>query len=115
EGDYLTQWAATQEALAVAYAELPTGDRAVNLSNAITCYEAALGVHTEADFPIEWATTQSNLALALVELAEHTGAASWAKRAADCFTAAARGFTACGLLDEAQEMRRLAKELRAML
>ena len=40
--------------------------------------------------------------------------ASLATRAADCFEAAERGFTASGLLEEAEEMRRYAAEARDM-
>ena len=44
-------WARTQNNLGIAYANLPTGDRATNLRRAIACYEAALRVWTEARFP----------------------------------------------------------------
>ncbi len=114
EGEYLTQWATTQDALGAAYAELPSGDRAANLRKAITCYEAALGVHTEAASPVEWSGTQANLALALEQLADLTDDVSLAGRAADCFTAAQRGFTASGLLEQAEQMRRCADEARKM-
>jgi hypothetical protein len=53
----------TQTNLALAYANLSTGDRGTNLNQTITCYEAALRVYTERDFPVQWATTHQNLAL----------------------------------------------------
>lgn len=43
---------------------LPTGDRAANLAKAISCYEAALRVYTEADFPQNCREVVDNLAQA---------------------------------------------------
>jgi hypothetical protein len=50
-------WAATQCNLGVAYYNLPTGDRAKNLQQAIECLNAALRVRTEKEFPQDWAKT----------------------------------------------------------
>ena len=38
-----------------AYADLPVGDRAANLTKAIACYQDALRVHTETDYSADWA------------------------------------------------------------
>ncbi len=56
------QWeAAFNNTLGIAYRNLPTGDRAKNIQQAIACHQAVLRVHTEDGFPQEWAVTQTNL------------------------------------------------------
>ena len=61
-------WGSVQNNLGLAYASLPTGDRTANLKSAITAYEAALQVVTEADHPQEWAMGQNNLGAAFAQL-----------------------------------------------
>ena len=39
-----------------------------NVQQAISCYEAALRVHTERDFPQDWALAQTNLGIAWLDL-----------------------------------------------
>jgi hypothetical protein len=48
------EWARGQNILGKLLIDLPTGDRAKNLRQAIACFEAALRVYSEADFPQEW-------------------------------------------------------------
>jgi hypothetical protein len=54
-------WAATQHNLGLAWSELPTGDRAGNLTQAIAAYQAALTVRTRVAAPADWAATQNRL------------------------------------------------------
>jgi len=54
--------------LGVELFEATLGNRTLNLRRAIACYEAALRVHTEADFPSDWAGTQGNLGNAYNDL-----------------------------------------------
>jgi tetratricopeptide (TPR) repeat protein len=53
--------------LGIAYAELPIGDHAENLDQAIGGYQKALQVFAEDKFPVEWATTQNNLGTAYAD------------------------------------------------
>ncbi len=85
-------WARSQHSLGFAYAELPTGDRAENLANAIGCYQAALQVRTEHDFPDDWATTQNNLGIAYGNLPTGDRAENLANATA-CYQAALRVWT----------------------
>ncbi|MCC5900139.1 MAG: CHAT domain-containing protein, partial [Phormidium sp. BM_Day4_Bin.17] len=80
-------WAETQNNLGNAYKNLPTGDRARNLQQAITCYNAALSVRTRETTPLEWATTQNNLGNAYREMSTGDRAANL-KKAITCYNAA---------------------------
>ena len=53
--------------------ELPTGDRAANLKQAIACYEQALRVFTPEAAPFDYATAQNNLGAAYRQLPMGTG------------------------------------------
>lgn len=61
-------YAAIQYNLGNAYRELPTGDRASNLTQAIACYQQALRFRTADTTPLDYATTQNNLGNAYSEL-----------------------------------------------
>jgi len=76
----------------LAYANLPSGDRAANLRQAIDCCETALRAFTEADFPVEWAITQHNLGHAYSAVPTGDRAAN-VQRAIECYEAAMRVFT----------------------
>jgi tetratricopeptide (TPR) repeat protein len=115
EAAFPADWAMTQNNLGAAYAQLPSGDRAANLAKAIACCEAALRVHTEADFPADWAYCQDTLGGALEKLFADTHNKSMLLRAITCFEAAMRVYAACGLADEAEDMRKRADEARKML
>jgi tetratricopeptide (TPR) repeat protein len=114
EADFPVEWARTQNNLGLAYAQLPTGDRDENLRTAIGYYENALRVYTEADFPVEWAGTQHNLGVALAYLADETGDARLLDSARACFEAAARGFEAAGLNEQAAHARQILKQLESI-
>src|SRR5438105_10801216 len=98
------QWAQTQNNLGIAYWNLPTGDRAANLTQAIACYEAALRVRTERDFPVDWAQTQNNLGLAYRNLPTGDRAANLTQAIA-YYEAAVRGYEAAGLTAEAARVK----------
>lgn len=83
------QWAAIQNSLGIAYANLPTANRRENLTKAITCFDAALRVWTETEFPVEWAMTQNNLGTVYGDLPRGDPGEKWAKAIA-CFEAALR-------------------------
>ncbi len=89
ERDFPTDWAMTQNNLGTAYNDLPTGDRAHNLQQAIACYEAALRVYTERDFPTDWAATQNNLGTAYSDLSTGDRAHNL-QQAIACYEAALR-------------------------
>lgn len=55
------EWAYTQQSVAMNYIDRTEGDRAGNLSKAITCLEDSLRVYTRDDYPVEWANTMINL------------------------------------------------------
>jgi hypothetical protein len=59
-----THWASVQNNLGNAWWNLPTGDKAENLTKAIAAYEKVLTVRTKEAYPAEWATTQNNLGVA---------------------------------------------------
>ena len=82
----------TQNNLGLAYRNLPAGDRAANLKQAIACYEAALQVYTREAFPVEWATTQNNLGIAYSNLPAGDRAANL-KQAIACYEAALQVYT----------------------
>ena len=81
-----------QHNLGTAYRNLPAGDRAANLRQAITCYEAALQVRTREAFPVDWAMTQNNLGTAYGDLPTGDRAANL-KQAIACFEAALQVYT----------------------
>jgi CHAT domain-containing protein len=54
------EWASTQNNLGNAYKNLPTGDRAENLQQAIGCYHDALSVRTPQLFPLDCLQTARN-------------------------------------------------------
>ncbi len=87
--DGSSNWATTQNNLGTAWGDLPTGDRAANIRNAIDCYTAALRVRTELEYPVDWALTQLNLGTAWRRLPT-ADRASNVKNAIDCYTAALR-------------------------
>ncbi len=72
-----------------AYANLPTGDRAADLAQAIACYREALRFYTPETAPFEYAGTQSNLGNAYLDLPTSDRAANLAQ-AIDCFREALR-------------------------
>jgi tetratricopeptide (TPR) repeat protein len=101
----------TQNNLGTAYADLPTGDRGVNLQRAIAYYEAALRIRTEQDFPVDWAMTQNNLGIAYQDLPTGDRGVNlhWAIA---CYEAAIRGYRAAGLAEEADRIYRLLSSLK---
>jgi predicted LPLAT superfamily acyltransferase len=78
-GEGSLNWAMTQHNLGNAYANLPSGDRAANLSIAIGAYESALEVYTREAHPVDWATTQNNLGNAYASLPSGDRAANLSK------------------------------------
>jgi tetratricopeptide (TPR) repeat protein len=82
----------TQNNLGVTYSDLPTGDPAANLQQAIRSYEAALTVWTEEAFPADWAMTQNNLGNAYQNLPTGDRAANL-QQAIACYEAALRVYT----------------------
>src|SRR5260221_7782013 len=56
-----TLYSALQNNLGEVYRNLPTGDRAANLSQAIRCYQQALRFRTPEAAPLDYAMTQNNL------------------------------------------------------
>jgi tetratricopeptide (TPR) repeat protein len=57
-------WAALHVWLGLTYHRRIRGERAENLEQAITCYQAALEVYSRDAFPENWAMTQNNLGVA---------------------------------------------------
>ena len=90
---YPSGYAKTQNNLGIAYADLPSGDRAANLARAIDCYTEALRFRTAEAAPLDYATTQSNLGSGYADLPSGDRAASLA-RAIACFTETLRFYTA---------------------
>lgn len=64
------QHAALRYSLGMAWAELPTGDRQMNLSRAIAAYEDAAELFTAERFPVEHARVQNARGAALRELGD---------------------------------------------
>lgn len=60
--------ASLRYSIGLAYAELPTGERAMNLSRAIASYRQAASLFTPERFPIEHARVQNALGAALREI-----------------------------------------------
>src|SRR3989442_695152 len=50
--------------LGTLYRDLPTGDRAANLQEAVRCYREALRFWTAENVPAQYSVVQSNLAIA---------------------------------------------------
>jgi hypothetical protein len=51
----------TQNNLGIAYADLPTGDRAENFRKAVASFENALKIFTASSFPHEHRNASANL------------------------------------------------------
>jgi hypothetical protein len=101
--------------LGVELSEATLGHRGENLRRAIERYTAALRVYTEADFPEWFAGTCWNRSLASLELAELTQETAWLGSALADRRAAARGYAAVGLDQEAERMSEAAEEIEAAL
>jgi tetratricopeptide (TPR) repeat protein len=82
-------WADMQIILGNAYADLPTGDRAANLEQAIQCYREALRFRTPEAAPLDYATTQNNLGIAYRNLPTGDRAANL-EQAIQCYQEALR-------------------------
>src|SRR5437879_2626282 len=63
-----TLYAILQNNLGEAYRNLPTGDRASNLAQAMQCYQQALRFLTPEAAPLDYATTLNNLGNAYSDL-----------------------------------------------
>ena len=91
---------------------LPGGDRAANLHQAVQYYEAALRIYTERDFPQGSAMTQNNLGTAWANLPDGDRAANL-RQAIQCYEAALRVRTEQDFpreYAETTENRRIARE-----
>lgn len=99
-----------QNNLGAAYSSLPTGDRDNNLTKTIACYQAALRVRSERDYPEWYADTEYNLGVVYEELS--SGDSRYRERAIACFEAAARGYSAVGLTENAEDARQHAEALK---
>ena len=73
-------YALTQNNLGTAYRDLPTGDRAANLTRAIACFTEALRFRTVEAAPRAYALTQNNLGLAYFSLPTGDRAAKRSRR-----------------------------------
>ena len=82
-------YAATQNNLGLAYADLPVGDWAANLQKAIACYEQALRFRTPEAAPFDYAATQNNRGEAYCQLPVGDWAANLQKAIA-CYEQALR-------------------------
>jgi tetratricopeptide (TPR) repeat protein len=89
------QWARGQYLLGNNYMDIPTGNRVTNLQRAITYYQAALSIFTEADYPADWASVQNNLGVAHAELPIGDRATNL-QRAITHYQAALRVYTEAG-------------------
>ena len=120
EADFPYEWAKTQLNLGITFSALPTrnlewartdrGWRIVesqseNSDRAISCFESALRVYTEADFPMDWAMTQFNLGLALRVKGKFDESAL-------AFECAARGYEGAGSQNNAERARIQGEESR---
>ena len=92
EGESPCFQGALQNNLGNAYCDLPIGDRAANLEQAIACYTEALRFRTPEAAPLGYAMTQTNLGKAYAELPAGDRAANL-ERAIDWHTEALRTFT----------------------
>jgi len=84
--------AAMQNILGIAYRNLPTGERAANLAQAIECFQQALRVYTPEAAPLDYAMTQNNLGNAYQSLPTGERAANL-KQAIACYQEALRFHT----------------------
>ncbi len=96
EGEYRSVRGTLQTVLGIAYTCLPTGDRATNLEQAISCYQEALRFVTAEGAPQDYAGAQNNLGLAYAELAELPAGDPEAnlQQAIACYAEALRFWTA---------------------
>jgi CHAT domain-containing protein/tetratricopeptide (TPR) repeat protein len=85
-------YAAAQANMGNAYLELPTGDRAANLAQAIGCYRQALRFWTPEEAPLDYAATQMDLGTVYVELPTGDRAANLAQ-AIHCYQQALGYYT----------------------
>lgn len=75
--------ASLRYSIGLAYAELPTGERAMNLSRAIASYRQAAGLFSPERFPIEHARVQNALGAALREIGSPREAVTACARAVE--------------------------------
>lgn len=75
--------ASLRHSVGLAYAELPSGDRRMNLSRAVASYRQALTLFSPQRFPVEHARVQNALGAALRELGEFAQAIDACTRAVD--------------------------------
>lgn len=75
--------ASLRHSIGLAYAELPSGDRRMNLSRAVASYRQALSLFGPQRFPVEHARVQNALGAALRELGETQAAIDACSRAVD--------------------------------
>jgi CHAT domain-containing protein/tetratricopeptide (TPR) repeat protein len=92
EGESQSFRGALLSSLGDAHAQLPTGDGAANLEQAIACYTEALRLLTSEDEPFGYARTQSNLGAAHADLPTGDRAANLGQAIA-CLTEALRFLT----------------------
>jgi len=78
--------AALRYQLGLAYAELPTGDRELNLSRAIASYEHAADLFSQQHYPVEHARVQNARGAALRELGSPQDAANACATAVELLT-----------------------------
>ncbi|WP_390888644.1 tetratricopeptide repeat protein [Frigoriglobus tundricola] len=78
--------------IGIEYTKISLGNRSAHLQRAIACYEAALRVHTEAEFPQDWAMTQNNLGTAHQNLPTGDRGEN-VRRAIACYESALRVYT----------------------
>ena len=77
-------YARIQHKLGNAYCDLPAGDRAANLEQAIACYWEALRFWTPEQAPLDYATIQNNLGIAYSDLPTGDRGANLRKAIACC-------------------------------
>ncbi len=82
------EYAMLRYSVGLAYAELPTGDRALNLSRAVASYRQAATLFGPHRYPVEHARVQTALGAALRELGQAREAAHACGRAVDLLTRA---------------------------
>ncbi len=87
-----TLYAVLQNNLGEAYRNLPTGDRASNLAQAIRCYQEALRFRTPEAAPLGYAMTQHNLGTAYYDLPTGDRASNLIQ-AINCYQQALRFWT----------------------
>lgn len=75
--------ASLRHSIGLAYAELPSGDRRMNLSRAVASYRQALSLFAPQRFPVEHARVQTALGAALRELGESREAVTACARAVE--------------------------------